>query len=223
MTKLISKLLKKESRKSDYLGMKKEKKSTRKTKFSMLKAIKANEIYKQKGRDDKARKEIDENISRSTQKKVVPGQMILFEYFNPITKDDLEYYDASPCTLFFNVFKSQKGKRVLGFNLHYFPAKIRYNIMDAVFKIYNPQYTKYFKSGLTKDLDGFDYEYLVEFLKKYGLEWCVRMYDPRLMANIRVIPPDKWSTAALTEGWFKKKSKRQILKFWRDWFSKRKA
>ena len=132
--------------------------------YTLMKDIKSSPMYGKTNRDPYARQLIDDNCQKVPRNKIVPGQLVLFEYFDPKTKDKLEYYDASPCTIFFGVFRAKQGKRIIGFNIHYYPPRLRYAIMDKIFKIYKPVYTKYFTTGTTREIDAFDYAYLVSNL-----------------------------------------------------------
>lgn len=183
--------------------------------YTLIKDIKSSPMYGKTNRDPYARQIIEDNCQQAPRNRIVPGQLVLFEYFEPKTKDKLEYYDASPCTIFFGVFRSKLGRRILGFNIHYYPPKIRYAIMDKIFKIYRPVYTKYFTTGTTKEIDAFDYSYLMENLRKEGLEFGVREYIPNLIGKTWMIPPNQWQVAVFTEGWFKKQTRAAIMKFWR--------
>ena len=140
----------------------------------------------------------------------------MFNYFNPKTEEDLEYYDAMPCTIFFGLVNTQQGRRYLGFNIHYYPPKLRYRVMNKIFEIYKPVYLKYFEEGLTKEIDAFDYEYLVSNLKKAKMDFGVRMYVPQLCGKPQVIPPKMWSTAVFTEGVFKKETRAKIMSYWKN-------
>ena len=72
----------------------------------------------------------------------------MFDYFEPATEEDLEYYDAMPCTIFFGIIKTEEGPRVMGFNNHYYPPKIRFK------KIFDLK-TKEFSQGfLVAENDG---------------------------------------------------------------------
>ena len=77
-------------------------------------------------RDKQVRKYVDENLDVKGNPSVLPGQLVMFDYFEPATKEDLEYYDAMPCTIFFGIANTKNGKRVIGFNIHYYPPRIRY-------------------------------------------------------------------------------------------------
>ena len=116
-------------------------------------------------------------------------------------------------------FQAKEGKRILGFNIHYYPRKVRFNIMDKIFEMYRPVYAKYFDTGLSTDLDAFDYRYLVDQLEEMGLGFGVRMYIPELASEPMIIKPEMWKTAVFTEGWFKKKTKAAIIQYWRNWVS----
>lgn len=195
----------------------KEKPGKRVLKFNLLDDIKASKYYgKRAERSAKARAEINENIKTSSKSRVVPGQLVMFNYFNPKTEEDLEYYDAMPCTIFFGLVNTQQGRRYLGFNIHYYPPKLRYRVMNKIFEIYKPVYLKYFEDGLTKEIDAFDYEYLVSNLKKAKMDFGVRMYVPQLCGKPQVIPPKMWSTAVFTEGVFKKETRAKIMSYWKN-------
>lgn len=146
---------------------------------------------------------------------IVPGQMLIFHYFNPKTKDELEYYDASPCTIFFGVYNSNEGKRIIGFNIHYMPPRTRWIVMSEIFKVFKPIFLKYFESGVMKEIDAFDYKYLMDELERNKLKFAVRQYDIQRMANVYNIPPQCYTAACYTEGWFKKETRQQILGHWR--------
>jgi hypothetical protein len=189
--------------------------------FSLYKEIKKNPLYRISNRDKKARFMIDEY--RATDKnqitsknKIVPGQLVLFKYMNPKTKEELDYYDASPCTIFFGIFNSSQGKRVLGFNVHYFPPRIRYVIMDKIYQMYRPFYKKYFETGLVKELDTFDYTFLTEELERHNLSFAVRQYIPKLIGDTYIVPPKMWPTALMTEGWFKKETRAVIMGYFKQ-------
>lgn len=187
-------------------------------KYSLIDDIKKCELYgKSAARDNSAREFIKNNAISINGSKAVPGQLILFKYFEPKTKEELEYYDASPCTIFFGVFNSSLGKRVLGFNIHYYPPKLRYQIMNKIFEMYRPILVKYFKEGTTKEMDAFDYRYLIDNLNRANLTFGVREYIPSLMAESKMIPPNMWKVAVFTEGWFKKMTRTAIMKFWEKW------
>lgn len=190
--------------------------------FKLIKAIRNEKEYKSNvvRRDRKVRKVLEDSNKVSGQAAVLPGQMIMFDYFEPRTKEELEYYDALPVTIFFNVINTKNGRRVLGFNVHYYPPYIRYQIMDRIFDIFKPIYIDSWSDSLKKKIGGINYQLLLEQLEAEGLAFGVRMYDPGLMGRIKPIPPRDWSKAALTEGKFHKRTREQILNYWKNEFGK---
>lgn len=186
--------------------------------FDMLKAIRKEPLYKTnvKRRDHRSRKYIEENIKGGNKLDIMPGQLIMFNYFEPATKDELEYYDAMPCTIFFAGVPTAKGYRVLGFNIHYYPPKIRFQLMNRIYEIFKPIYAKSFNKKLDKDMEYFNYKMLISQLQKAKLDFGIRMYIPKLMTNIVPVPAGAWPNAVLTEGHFKKETREQILNYWKN-------
>ena len=186
--------------------------------FDMLKAIRSEKHYKSniKRRDVSIRKFIDENFDIEGRTSVLPGQLIMFNYFEPATKDKLEYYDAMPCTIFFGIINTKNGKRVLGFNIHYYPPRIRFRLMNRIYEIFKPIYSKQFNEPLNKEVDFFSYKMLISQLQKAKLDFGIREYIPQLMTKITPIPASGWSKAVLTEGHFKKETREQILNYWKN-------
>ena len=143
-----------------------------------------------KTRNIKVRKFIEKNVKTGSKTKIFPGQIVMFNYFLPKTREQLQYYDAMPCTIFFGFINTQEGKRVLGFNLHYYPPKIRYQVLDKIFEIFKSSYLKSWDKSLTHEIPEFNYHFLIEQLKKHGLEFGVREYIPQLMHKVT---PDRKS------------------------------
>lgn len=186
--------------------------------FDMLKAIRGEKDYKSnvKRRDINSRKYLEEHLEVKGRISVLPGQLILFNYFEPATKDKLEYYDAMPCTIFFGIVNTKNGKRVIGFNIHYYPPKIRFQLMNRIYEIFKPIYSKQFNTVLTEEMSYFNYKMLISQLQKAKLDFGIREYIPNLMARVTPIPASNWPKAVLTEGHFKKETREQILNYWKN-------
>lgn len=195
--------------------MKKNLQKSRNTR--LLKQIKHHRLYRTSNRrDEKSRNILESELPFSKKGDIHQGQLLLFNYFTPITEEELEYYDASPCAIFFGIFNTEKGRRVIGFNIHYFPPRIRYRIINLIYQLFQRTYNKYFETGLSKDIKRFTYQEVTSTLSRYNLGWAVRMYDPKLMGSVRVIPPDHWPTAVFTEGWFKKETRERIMQLFKQ-------
>lgn len=186
--------------------------------FDMLKAIRAEKLYKSnvQRRDKAARQFVDENYNIKGKPSILPGQLIMFNYFEPATKEQLEYYDAMPCTIFFGIVNTKNGKRVIGFNIHYYPPRIRYQLMNRIFEIFKPIYEKQFNEPLKEEMSYFNYKMLISQLQKAKLDFGIREYIPQLMAKIIPIPVSGWQKAVFTEGHFRKETREQILNYWKN-------
>lgn len=186
--------------------------------FDMLKAIRAEKDYKSniKRRDVNSRKFIDENYDIKGKPAILPGQLIMFNYFEPATKEQLEYYDAMPCTIFFGIVKTKNGPRVIGFNIHYYPPRIRFQLMNRIYEIFKPEYSKHFNTPLSEEMSYFNYKMLISQLQKAKLDFGIREYIPNLMASIVPVPVSAWPKAVLTEGHFRKETRQQILNYWKN-------
>ena len=186
--------------------------------FDMLKAIRAEKDYKSnvKRRDINSRKFVDENIDIKGKPSILPGQLIMFNYFEPATKEKLEYYDAMPCTIFFGIVNTKNGKRVIGFNIHYYPPRIRFQLMNRIYEIFKPIYSKQFNTPLSEEMSYFNYKMLIGQLQKAKLDFGIREYIPNLMTKITPIPVSTWPKAVLTEGHFRKETREQILNYWKN-------
>lgn len=192
--------------------------------YDLLKAIRTEKEYKSNigRRNRKSRKVLEESNEIQNSSSILPGQLIMFNYFEPKTKEELEYYDAQPVTIFFNVIQTPLGQRVLGFNIHYYPPRVRWIIMNRIYDIFKPIYDKSWGKPLDKRIGGINYQLLLEQLESQGLTFGVRMYDPKLMTRITPIKFADWSKAALTEGSFKKRTRDMIMNYWRNEFGKKK-
>lgn len=192
----------------------------KKKNFDMLKdGIQASPLYKAnlERRVKAAPKIIRENCEKIGGSKIVPGQMIYFNYFEPKTREELEYYDATPCTIYFSTFTAKEGLRVLGFNLHYYPPRVRYRIMSLIYKLFRPMFDQTWDKGPDSSMPYFNYQYIIDTLDKYNLGFGVRMYDPSLITDARLIPTKWIPTAMFTEGNFKKRTREQIMHYWKNW------
>lgn len=195
--------------------------------YQLIKAIRGKKqkdiegepsLYKAnvKRRDARVRKYVEENVEKENMRSVLPGQLIMFDYFYPKTEDQLEYYDAMPCTIFFGTMKTELGRRVIGFNIHYYPPRIRYMVMDRIFDIFKPFYLKNWNKSLNNEIPDFNFRMIMKQLERAKLDFGIRQYIPELMRQIRPIPPKDWQKAVFTEGRFKKQTRDQILKYWTD-------
>lgn len=190
--------------------------------FSLSKKISKSPLARKSGgrRDAIARKFLTDHLKDGSSGKVAPGQLVMFNYFQPKTEEELEFYDAQPVIILFNQVKTKEGPRILGFNLHYYPPHTRYNIMETIFGIYKAAYRSHFDQGAKIAVRPMDYEQLIDMLESTGLGFGVRMYIPELMNKVTPIPPNMWQVAAYTEGRFRKRTRSAIMNYWKNWTSR---
>ena len=187
--------------------------------YSLLKEIREDSLYKANvgRRDAQARKIIENQCSRINPDNLVAGNLYLMEYFEPKTEEQLAYYDAMPCSIIFGRFKTKKGEpRILSFSIHYFPPRIRFQVLNKVMEIYQNIYEDSWKDGLSKDMSFLEYKQLLYLLKKAKLEFAVHEYIPQLIRKAVIVPPSLWHIAVFTEGRFKKQSRDAIMRHWNN-------
>lgn len=164
-----------------------------------------------------AYKEILHN-AKLTKKYLLPGQVVLFHYADPKFKEELEYYDKTPFTLFLGITRTKDGNiREVGLNLHYFPPYSRARILTHTYNIFKPYFDKNFNEVTGKPNTFISYDRL-KHLMKYNLKiaFGIKMYIPVLRQASWLIPTRLLSTAMYTEGHFSKATLQQIYHFWRQ-------
>lgn len=154
---------------------------------------------------------------KPTSKYLLPGQFVVFSYDEPKTKEDLEYYDATPATLFFGITRTASGNiREVGFNLHYYPPYARMKIMNTIYEVYKQYYNSCFNDAVHKPNRFISYNQLKGMLRRVGLGFGIRMYVPSLRRQSYVIPTRLLSTTFFTEGHFNGATLTQIRRYWRS-------
>lgn len=161
--------------------------------------------------------EIMKNL-KPTPKYLLPGQIVCFEYLEPKLKEDLEYYDRTPLTLFFGIIRTNEGViREIGLNLHYYPPHTRARVLRRTYQVFKPYFDKYFNEASKKPNTIISYKQLKHIIKvndKIG--FGIKMYVPVLRGRSYIIPTRLLPTAFYTEGHFSKATLQQIFKFWRQ-------
>lgn len=160
--------------------------------------------------------EIIKNL-KPTKKYLLPGQICLFNYYEPKYKEDLEYYDKTPLVLFFGITRDTRGNiREIGLNLHYYPPFARAKILNTVYNVFKLYFQKYFNEPSNKPNTFISYHRLMHIINtNKHLAFGIKMYIPVLRGTSYVIPSKLLSTAYYTEGNFSKATLQQIFSFWR--------
>ena len=150
--------------------------------WDFVEALENDPLYRERGagRSAKAFKILYNNI-RPTNGFLIPGQVCTFLYNNPKTREELEWWDRTPCTLFFGYFKTNKGLiRELGFNLHYYPPYIRKKIMTKIFYMYRSYFLSNFDTHKFRKLSNISYDNVVGQLRAAKLDFGIKEYVPGL-------------------------------------------
>jgi len=164
-----------------------------------------------------AYKEIMHN-AKITKKYLLPGQAVLFHYAEPKYKEELEYYDKTPFTLFLGITRTNDGNiREVGMNLHYYPPFARARILTHTYEVFKPYFDKNFNEVTGKPNTFISYDRLKHLMKNnLKIAFGIKMYIPVLRQASWLIPTRLLSTAIYTEGHFSKASLQQIFHFWRQ-------
>lgn len=164
-----------------------------------------------------AYKEIIHN-TKPTKKYLLPGQVVLFHYAEPKFKEELEYYDRTPFTLFLGITRTKDGNiREVGLNLHYYPPFARARILNHTYEVFKPYFDKNFNEVTGKPNTFISYDRLKHLMRtNLKIAFGIKMYIPVLRQASWVIPTRLLSTAMYTEGHFSKASLQQIFHFWRQ-------
>lgn len=156
------------------------------------------------------------NATKTT-KYLLPGQIVLFNYNEPKYKEELEYYDKTPLTMFFGITRTNDGViREIGLNLHYYPPFARMNILNSAYEAFKSYFQKYFNDPSPKPNMFISYKALKHIIKtNTKLAFGIKMYIPVLRTNSYLIPTRLLGTAFYTEGHFSKATFIQVQRFWR--------
>lgn len=153
-----------------------------------------------------------------TNRYLLPGQIVLFEYLEPKYKEELEYYDRTPLTLFIGITRLPNGNvREIGLNLHYYPPYTRLRILNKVYSLFKPYFDKYFNEAPQKPNLYINWQVMKRIMKiSDKIAFGIKMYIPTLRSRSYVIPTKAIPTAFYTEGNFSKATLGQIMTFWRQ-------
>lgn len=129
---------------------------------------------------------------------LLQGRLFLFQYDEPLTKDQLEYYDTEPLVLSFGLYLAKTGNLVeYGINIHYLPIKIRQAFMTDIFELFRKQYKDEMYSDTPRPVNQFNWEVLRTFVDKYGIDFAVRSYIPERRKNAVLFEYADWGKACM--------------------------
>ncbi|MCH5166958.1 MAG: hypothetical protein J1F35_03610 [Erysipelotrichales bacterium] len=154
---------------------------------------------------------------KPNKKYLIPGQLSCFFYQDPKFKEELNYFDQFPLTLFCGITRTDDGNiREIGFNLHYFPPHARAKVFLSVYNTFKHYFWDNFNEVNGKPNMMISYNALMRLCKRNAkIAFGIRMYIPVLRGTTYVIPTRLFSTAFYTEGRFSGATLMQIQSFWR--------
>lgn len=158
------------------------------------------------------------NQLKPTTKYLLPGQIVCFNYLEPKYKDELQYYDRTPMTLFLGIIRTKDNKiREIGLNLHYFPPFTRQRILNMTYYAFKSYFVKFFNNPSTKPNTVISWTALQHIMKRNDkLAFGIKMYIPTLRGKSYVLPTRLLPTAFYTEGHFSKATLKQVQTYWRQ-------
>lgn len=158
---------------------------------------------------------------KPTTKYLLPGQICVFEYIDPKTRDQLEYWDKTPMTLFCGLTKTADNNiREVGFNIHFIPPFARARMLNTVYEVFKRHFWQNFNEAQHKPFPMINYKALSRLCKRNAkIGFCIKMYVPMLRANTYVLPTRLLPTAFYTEGHFSKATLKEVQTFWRRYRS----
>lgn len=154
--------------------------------------------------------------TKATTKYLLPGQICIFNYLDPKTKEELQYYDRTPMTVFFGLTRDKKNNlREVGVNCHYFPPFARTRVLNSIYEVFKQYYQLQFNEPVHKVNKYINWPVLKRLCRKYKISFAVRMYVPMLRGQTHIIPTRLLPTAMYTEGHFSKDTLNNIMTYWR--------
>jgi hypothetical protein len=149
---------------------------------------------------EKGVSKLKDNTIVSTRTPFKPGMIYVFKYMKPKYIEELEWWDRHPVVL---ALDRTDQKNDLGINLNLLPEKIKIELLDAIYK-QKEGFIKKQRDGKTAEnaklqgpIKGFTYESAKKFLEKFGYDFAIRQYIPKLKTNQQVVAYEKWSYVAI--------------------------
>jgi len=145
---------------------------------------------------------------------LIPGRIYTYKY-NPLYKDELDFYDKRPITLIIKhyIHPNTGNNLQLGINLNFIPREVRVYILESIWSS--------FKNVISQDLerrqlddnpklrqtllftDNFDYygllEYLLGTIAKTNWKFAIRQYIWGRILNAKFIDYTDWHHISFLE------------------------
>lgn len=143
---------------------------------------------------------LKDNTVMSTRATFKPGKIYVFYYKKPKGIKELPWWDEHPVVL---ALDPTDQKNDLGINLNFLPSDVKIELLDAVYK-QAASHIKAQRAGKNADnakaqmpITGFTYDAAKKFLEKFGYDFAIRQYIPKLKGTQYVVAYERWSYIAL--------------------------
>lgn len=124
------------------------------------------------------------------------GSLVIFDYNDPLTKDELEYWDKNPLVLVVEPYiKKDDVIRVQGINLHLLPPDIRGIVLYQAWYLYKEAYTAMMFTDKDSVQVNLEWSKIKDRLAKYGAGFAFRRYAISKQENIMEFNYEDWTKA----------------------------
>ncbi len=145
------------------------------------------------------------------------GKIYTFTY-DPIYKDELNFYDNMPINLILGYILTKNGHmNPYGINLSFIPPKTRILVLSIIYKIFwtshiKPNIERISEDNWNTKILPFQYDVAKKILNKSGFEFAIRSYRmDHFMSKLNIVTyEDWWRLGTLSSDFIRKMTSRQI-------------
>lgn len=176
-------------------------KLVKKHKYDFYKEMFDNDIAKSANPEKKALEWFKNNYVNNPKKYVKrripkPGTLIMFDYFDPITKDTLEYWDMNPLVLVLEPYvRKDDIIRVQGINIHLLPPNIRKLVLYQAWYLYKEAYTAQLFTDKEALQVNIEWAAIKNHLAKFSAGFAFRRYAANRQTNVIEFNQEDWTKA----------------------------
>lgn len=143
-------------------------------------------------------KKIDDLPEKKEDIVLVPGKIYTFSY-DPITKDQMQFFSYMPINLILGYKISEAGNMIpYGINLSFIPPSVRIMILDSIIRVWGNNIMKNNEELIDKGLPTqseipMDYDAAKKLLEGSGWEFAIRGYRYDHMRSLpQIVSPRDW-------------------------------